>query len=104
MLPMTPVATPLRRFFDALRESPPLVWSFLYFFFLLSGYYVLRPVREAMGASADVAQVFPPAMIAFFAQRGIALGEFTLQVLFTCTFLIMLLLQPAYGAAWHCTG
>ena len=98
MLPMTPVATPLRRFFDALRESPPLVWSFLYFFFLLSGYYVLRPVREAMGASADVAQVFPPAMIAFFAQRGIALGEFTLQVLFTCTFLIMLLLQPAYGA------
>ena len=34
----------------ALAESPPLLWSFLYFFCLLSGYYVLRPVREAMGA------------------------------------------------------
>jgi hypothetical protein len=30
----------------ALRESPALWWSFLYFFCLLSGYYVLRPVRR----------------------------------------------------------
>ncbi|HVJ37146.1 MAG TPA: MFS transporter [Stenotrophomonas sp.] len=73
-------------------------WSFLYFFCLLSGYYVLRPVREAMGASADVEAVFPPAMIAFFAAHGMPLKDFTLQVLFTCTFLIMLLLQPLYGA------
>lgn len=82
----------------ALRESPPLAWAFLYFFCLLSGYYVLRPVREAMGASADVAAVFPPAMIGFFAMHGMPLKDFTLQVLFTCTFLIMLLLQPVYGA------
>ena len=82
----------------ALGESPPLLWSFLYFFCLLSGYYVLRPVREAMGASSDVAAVFPPAMIEFFAARGIPLKELTLQVLFTCTFLIMLVLQPVYGA------
>lgn len=82
---------------EALHESPPLIWAFVYFFSLLSGYYVLRPVREAMGASADIAAVFPPAMIGFFAARGIELGNFTLQVLFTCTFLIMLLLQPAYG-------
>lgn len=82
----------------ALRESPPLAWSFLYFFSLLSGYYVLRPVREAMGASSDVAAVFPPGMIAFFAAHGMPLKDFTLQVLFTCTFLIMLLLQPVYGA------
>ena len=34
----------------ALADSPPLLWSFLYFFSLLCGYYVLRPVREAMGA------------------------------------------------------
>ncbi len=85
------------RFNAALRESPPLLWSFLYFFCLLTGYYVLRPVREAMGASSDVTALFPPSMIAFFAERGIALKELQLQVLFTCTFLIMLALQPAYG-------
>jgi AAA family ATP:ADP antiporter len=87
----------LGRFRAALAESPPLLWAFLYFFCLLSGYYVLRPVREAMGASSDVQAVFPPAMIEFFAARGMALKDFTLQVLFTCTFLIMLLLQPVYG-------
>jgi AAA family ATP:ADP antiporter len=80
-----------------MRESPPLVWSFIYFFCLLSAYYVLRPVREAFAASADVAAVFPVVMIRFFADHGIELGNFTLQVLFTCTFLIMLLLQPVYG-------
>jgi len=82
---------------SAMREFPPLLWSFLYFFFLLTGYYVLRPVRDAMGATADVAAVFPPAMIAWFADRGIALGEFTLQALFTGTFACMLVLQPVYG-------
>jgi AAA family ATP:ADP antiporter len=86
------------RFRSALAESPPLLWSFLYFFSLLCGYYVLRPVREAMGASADVAAVFPPAMVEFFAARGLPLKDLTLQVLFTCTFLIMLALQPVYGA------
>ena len=85
------------RFRAAMAESPPLLWSFLYFFCLLSGYYVLRPVREAMGASNDVATVFPPALIDFFTARGIALKDLTLQVLFTCTFLIMLVLQPVYG-------
>ncbi|MCC8473885.1 MFS transporter [Xanthomonas arboricola] len=82
----------------ALRSSPPLAWSFLYFFCLLSGYYLLRPVREAMSASADVEAIFPTGMIAFFATHGIPLKDFTLQVLFTCTFLIMVLLQPVYGA------
>ena len=88
----------IARFRSALADSPPLLWSFLYFFSLLCGYYVLRPVREAMGASADVAAVFPPAMVEFFAARGLPLKELTLQVLFTCTFLIMLALQPVYGA------
>ena len=87
----------IARFRAALAESPPLLWSFLYFFSLLCGYYVLRPVREAMGASNDVAAVFPPALVGLFAERGIELKELTLQVLFTCTFLIMLVLQPAYG-------
>ena len=90
-------ANRMTRFRAALAESPPLLWSFLYFFSLLSGYYVLRPVREAMGASGDVQTVFPPSMIAFFAAHGMPLQEFTLQVLFTCTFLIMLALQPVYG-------
>ena len=91
------VAGSFGRFKAALGDSPPLLWSFLYFFCLLTGYYVLRPVREAMGASSDVTALFPPSMIAFFAERGIALKELQLQVLFTCTFLIMLALQPVYG-------
>ncbi len=90
-------AGPFGRFRDALGESPPLIWAFVYFFCLLSGYYVLRPVREAMAASSDVGAVFPPAMIAFFLDRGVALHEFTLQVIFTLVFLIMLVLQPVYG-------
>lgn len=95
----TPIASGrIARFRSALADSPPLLWSFLYFFSLLCGYYVLRPVREAMGASADVAAVFPPSMVEFFAARGLPLKELTLQVLFTCTFLIMLALQPVYGA------
>ena len=89
--------TAIERFRSALRDSPPLWWSLLYFFSLLSGYYVLRPVREAMSASRDVEAIFPPALITFFADRGVALGEFTLQFIFTAVFVIMLLLQPVYG-------
>ncbi|NDK38249.1 MFS transporter [Pseudoxanthomonas gei] len=87
----------ITRFRTALGDSPPLAWAFLYFFCLLSGYYVLRPVREAMAASSDIEAVFPPAMIGFFLDRGVALNEFTLQVIFTLVFVIMLLLQPVYG-------
>ena len=82
----------------ALRDYPPLIWSFLYFFFLLTGYYVMRPVRDAVAASNDPAMVFPPAMVQWFAGRGVDLGEFQIQALFTGTFLSMLLLQPVYGA------
>ena len=88
----------IERFRAALGESPPLLWSFLYFFCLLSGYYVLRPVRDAMGASSDVAAVFPPVLIGFFAERGIPLKDLVLQVLSTITFLLILLAQPLYGA------
>lgn len=59
---------------DALRDFPPLIWAALYFFFLLTGYYILRPVRDAMGSTQN------------------------LQLLFTGTFICMLLLQPVYGA------
>ncbi|AOD14320.1 ATP/ADP translocase [Xanthomonas fragariae] len=71
---------------------PPLVWVFLYFFCLLSGDYVLRPVREAMGASDNMEVLFPSVMIAFFAAHGMPPKDFTLQVLFTGIFLTMLLL------------
>ncbi len=81
-----------------LDESPPLWWALLYFFSLLCGYYVLRPVRDAMGATADVAAIFPPAWVAWAEAHGFALKDFVLQFLFTCTFLSMLVLQPLYGA------
>lgn len=58
----------------ALRDFPPLIWAALYFFFLLTGYYILRPVRDAMGSTQN------------------------LQLLFTGTFICTLLLQPVYGA------
>jgi len=80
------------------RQTPALAWSFLYFFLLLTAYYLLRPVREAMGSSANAMDVFPLAMVDWFAGHGIALGEYTLQALFTGTFVVMILLQPLYGA------
>ena len=98
MTPGTGTAGRFDHLRGALRELPPLLWSFLYFFFLLTGYYVLRPVRDAMGASGDVEAVFPRVMVDWAAARGWALGELTLQLLFTGTFLAMLLLQPVYGA------
>ena len=86
----------LLRFRQALGASPPLWWALLYFFSLLTGYYVLRPVRDAMGASNDALTVFPPAMIDWAVGRGIDLNQFTLQILFSGTFFVMLLLQPLY--------
>lgn len=93
-----PAGDALGRLRGALAESPPLWWALLYFFSLLCGYYVLRPVRDAMGASGDALAVFPRAWVGFAQAHGWDLAEFTLQVLFTCTFLCMLLLQPLYGA------
>ncbi|MGY1458921.1 MULTISPECIES: NTP/NDP exchange transporter [unclassified Luteimonas] len=88
----------LGRFRTALSASPPLWWAMLYFFSLLCGYYVLRPVRDAMGASSDAAAVFPRGLIALGERMGIEVGDFTLQLLFTATFIAMVLLQPLYGA------
>jgi AAA family ATP:ADP antiporter len=58
-------------------EGRALGWSFAYFFFLLAGYYVLRPLRDEM---------------------GIAGGVRNLHWLFTATFAVMLAAVPAYGA------
>jgi AAA family ATP:ADP antiporter len=57
-------------------EFAALLWSFAYFFCLLCGYYVLRPVRDEMGI-----------------QGGIQ----NLPWLFTATFLAMLAAVPLYG-------
>lgn len=59
-------------------EVSALVWSFLYFFSLLCGYYVLRPVRDEMGIQGGVEN---------------------LQWVFTGTFVVMLAAVPLYGWA-----
>jgi ATP:ADP antiporter, AAA family len=58
-------------------EGRALAWSFSYFFCLLAGYYVLRPLRDEM---------------------GIAGGVRNLQWLFTATFFVMLAAVPVFGA------
>ena len=58
-------------------ETRALLWSFAYFFCLLAGYYVLRPVRDEM---------------------GLASGIKNLPWLFTATFFVMLAVVPIYGA------
>src|SRR5579885_3604019 len=59
------------------RERVAALWSFAYFFTLLAGYYVLRPLRD---------------------QMGIAGGVRNLPWLFTATFLALLIAKPLYGA------
>jgi AAA family ATP:ADP antiporter len=59
------------------RERGAALWSFGYFFALLAGYYVLRPLRD---------------------QMGIAGGVKNLPWLFTATFVSLLVAQPLYGA------
>lgn len=58
------------------NEWAPLIWSFLYFYFLLTGYFILRPIREEM---------------------GVTFGSDNLDILFSYTFVVMLLIQPIYG-------
>ena len=59
------------------EEVRAMLWSFAYFFCLLAGYYVLRPLRDEM---------------------GIAGGVKNLQWLFTATFFVMLAAVPVFGA------
>ncbi|WP_283442140.1 NTP/NDP exchange transporter [Noviherbaspirillum suwonense] len=67
----------LRRLVDVRPgETAALLAGFAYFFCLLSGYYLLRPLRDAMGLVGGAGQ---------------------LQWLFTATFVVMLLLVPVFG-------
>ncbi|GMR03855.1 MAG: MFS transporter [Gammaproteobacteria bacterium] len=67
----------LRRLIDVEPgEVKVLVWAFSYFFALLCGYYIIRPMRDAMGIAGGVEQ---------------------LQWLFTGTFFAMLAAVPLFG-------
>jgi AAA family ATP:ADP antiporter len=66
----------LRRTRATPHELAAVLWSFVYFFALLAGYYVLRPIRDEM---------------------GLQLGARALQELFTAVFVVMLLLVPVFG-------
>jgi ATP:ADP antiporter, AAA family len=59
------------------QERAAALWSFAYFFTLLAGYYVLRPLRD---------------------QMAIAGGVRNLPWLFTATFVTLIVAQPLYGA------
>ena len=58
------------------NEQKLVSWSFIYFFCLLSGYFILRPLRDEM---------------------GIINGVNKMQWLFTGTFIAMLLVVPLFG-------
>ena len=57
-------------------EVVPLVWSFFYFFCLLCGYYILRPVRDEMAIEGGVRH---------------------LPWMMTATFLVLLAVTPVFG-------
>jgi AAA family ATP:ADP antiporter len=50
------------------HELPALGWAFAYFFTLLAGYYVLRPLRDEMGVQAGL-KALPWLFSATFAIR-----------------------------------
>jgi AAA family ATP:ADP antiporter len=58
-------------------ERPAVLWAFFYFFAVLCGYYILRPLRDEM---------------------GIVGGVKNLPWQFTATFVVMLLAVPFYSA------
>jgi AAA family ATP:ADP antiporter len=73
-----PLAAALKRLVPVKDdEIKALLWSFAYFFCLLSSYYVLRPLRDEMGIQGGVKN---------------------LPWLFTGTFAVMLLAVPLFGA------
>ena len=74
---MTGPQTTLRALTGAdAEEVRPLCWSFLYFFCLLCGYYILRPVRDEMAIEGGVQH---------------------LPWMMTATFLTLLVATPLFG-------
>ena len=74
---MTSARSRISKFLPATAsERAAALWSFAYFFTLLAGYYVLRPLRD---------------------QSAIAGGIKALPWMFTATFVTLLVAQPLYG-------
>jgi len=76
-----PAPGPLHRLLNRSVQIHPdeiraFIWSFLYFFSLLCGYYIIRPMRDAMGITGGVEN---------------------LHWLFTGTFVVMLAAVPLFG-------
>lgn len=59
-------------------ELAPVAWAFIYFFCLLAGYYILRPLRDEMGIQG---------------------GVDALAWVFSATFVLMLAVVPLFGWA-----
>ncbi len=59
------------------HELAASLWAFVYFFALLAGYYVLRPIRDEMAIQG---------------------GQRALSQLFTLVFVAMLVIAPLFGA------
>ena len=67
----------IQQFFGLKKhEYVAVAWSFVYFFCVLSSYYILRPVRETMAVESGVENV---------------------PWLFASTFVVMLIVAPLYG-------
>ncbi len=58
------------------HEYAAVAWSFAYFFCVLSSYYILRPIREAMAVGS---------------------GSRTIPYLFMATFVLMMIATPIFG-------
>lgn len=67
----------LKQFVDVRKEEEGAVlWSFLYFFTLMCGYFILKPIRDEMGTAGGVKD---------------------LKMLWTATFVVMMVVVPVYS-------
>ncbi len=74
---IAPMKTWLMRISGATSgEMAAALWSFLYFFCLLAGYYILRPIRDEM---------------------AVQIGQKHLHELFTAVFITTLIIIPIFG-------
>ena len=76
--PPRPEQGPLRRFAIRREELTLVAWSSAYFFFILSSYYCIRPVRDAFGLSGgdqELRWLFRTTLLAMIILSWIAPGS-----------------------------